>query len=91
MTAKGYAGGKDIIEHYFGAEYDGEKMRKHVLAQMPDERCTKCHKDLFARGGSSAARKAHLEAVNSTEEPKPRCISCHDKMHERDKKLFSPD
>jgi cytochrome c nitrite reductase small subunit len=87
MTAKAVAGAKDVIKHNFGGEYDLEKMRAKVLEHMPNSRCLECHKTLLVKPSSSAARTAHQDALNSTQDSK-RCVDCHDKLHERDRKIY---
>jgi nitrate/TMAO reductase-like tetraheme cytochrome c subunit len=91
LITKAYEGGKDIYIHHFGGEYDSEKKRKKVLDKMPNDRCLNCHSNLLAKPSSSAARIAHQATLNPTEDLKPRCIECHLQLHEREKKLFSPD
>lgn len=91
LIAKAYAGVKDIYKHHFGNEYDVEKLHKKVLDNMPNGRCLKCHSNLLAKPDSSAARIAHRATLNPTEDLKPRCVECHQTLHERQKKIFSPD
>lgn len=91
MAAKLYKGGKDVYKHHFGGDYDGEKIRKEVLDQMPNDRCLNCHSNLLAKPGSSAARIAHQATLNPTEQHRPRCVRCHERLHEHEKKIFSLD
>lgn len=91
ITAKAYAGMKDIYKYHFGGEYDAEKMRNEVLEKMPNERCLNCHSNLLGKPGSSAARLAHQAVLNSEEDLKARCVECHQQLHEREKKVFGPD
>ncbi|MHC4500438.1 MAG: cytochrome c3 family protein [Planctomycetota bacterium] len=91
MTAKAYAGIKDVYKYHFGGEYDAEKTRKRVLEEMPNERCLNCHGNLLVRPGSSAARLAHQTVLNPDEDVKPRCVECHEKLHEREGKVFAPE
>ncbi|HUT31242.1 MAG TPA: NapC/NirT family cytochrome c [Sedimentisphaerales bacterium] len=91
MTAKAYAGIKDIYKYHFGGEYDSEKMRSKVLEEMPNQRCLNCHSNLLAKPRSSATRLAHQTVLNPKEDLKPRCVECHEQLHEREKKVFSPD
>jgi cytochrome c nitrite reductase small subunit len=89
MAAKTYAGIKDVYKYHFGGEYDPEKTRKRVLEAMPNERCLNCHSNLLAKPRSSAARLAHQTVLNPEEDVKPRCVECHEKLHERERKVFS--
>ncbi|MHC4148505.1 MAG: cytochrome c3 family protein [Planctomycetota bacterium] len=91
MAAKAYEGAKDIYKHHFGGEYERQKVRKEVLDEMPNIRCLTCHSNLLTRPASSAARIAHQEMLNPTEDFQARCVECHESLHEREKKIFSPD
>ncbi|MHC4912604.1 MAG: cytochrome c3 family protein [Planctomycetota bacterium] len=91
LIVKAYAGAKDIYKHHFAGNYDSEKIRKKVLDNMPNGRCLKCHSSLLAKPGSSASRIAHQATLNPTEDLKPRCVECHQQLHERERKVFSPD
>jgi cytochrome c-type protein NapC/trimethylamine-N-oxide reductase cytochrome c-type subunit TorC len=91
LIAKAYAGAKDIYKHHFGDEYDAEKLHKKVLDNMPNGRCLKCHSNLLGKAGSSAARIAHQATLNPIEDIKPRCVECHQQLHERERKVFPPD
>lgn len=88
LIAKAYTGVKDICKHHFGNEYDAEKLHNKVLDNMPNGRCLKCHSNLLTKPGSSAARIAHQTTLNPTEDIKPRCVGCHQTLHERQKKTF---
>lgn len=90
ITAKTYAGVKDLYKHHFGGEYDVEKTRKEVLEKMTNSRCLKCHDDLLTKAGSAGARMAHQDVLNSSNDLKLRCLDCHEHLHEREKKIFSP-
>jgi cytochrome c-type protein NapC/trimethylamine-N-oxide reductase cytochrome c-type subunit TorC len=91
LIAKAYAGGKDIYKHHFGNEYDAEKLRKKVLDNIPNGRCLKCYSNLLAKAASSAARIAHQATLNPIEDIKTRCVECHQQLHERERRVFSPD
>jgi cytochrome c nitrite reductase small subunit len=91
MAAKTYAGIKDVYKYHFGGEYDPEKMRNKVLEAMPNERCLNCHSNLLTKPRSSAARLAHQTVLNPEEDVKPRCVECHEKLHERERKVFASE
>jgi hypothetical protein len=82
---------KDIYKHHFGGVYDAETMRTKVLEDMPNERCLNCHSNLLGRPASSASRIAHQAVLNPTEELEPRCVECHQDLHERERMVFSSD
>lgn len=90
VIAKAYDGGKDVFKHYFAGGYDVEKARTKVLEHIPNKRCMYCHNSLLTKSGSSAARKAHMEVLNPSDEHEFRCVECHeDVAHQRENKLFS--
>ena len=91
IAAKTRDGAKDIYKHYFGGQYDIEKMRQRVLSRLSNPRCLYCHDHLFDKPGSSAARAAHTAALAEPDVPENRCVECHqDAGHQRHSKLFSP-
>ena len=91
IIAKAYDGGKDVFKHYFIGGYDIEKARTKVLEHIPNKRCMHCHNNLLTKPGSSAAREAHMEVLNPSDEHEFRCVECHeDVAHQRENKLFSP-
>ena len=79
LTAKGIAGAKDTYMHYFGPEYEVEKLRTKVLEEFGNERCIRCHKDLLAKPDSEMAKDAHKESLNPSDpEEAFRCVDCHE-------------
>lgn len=89
LVSKGWAGAKDMYMHTFGGEYDGEAIRKEVIENFQGKRCLHCHKNLLFTPGSSAARMAHVSALNDMDSEGSRCIDCHENVgHERQSKLF---
>ena len=91
MTAKAYAGGKDMYMHYFGPEYDREKIRKKVLTHMDNDTCTHCHKNLTKKPSSQKARIAHTSAINNPDKEEYRCTKCHEFAgHDRESKIYKP-
>jgi len=91
VAVKMYEGAKDIYKHYFGGEYDIERIRQKVLDHIPSQRCLNCHDDLLAKGGNSAARIAHVASLNQPQAAENRCVRCHENTgHERQNKLFLP-
>ena len=91
LAAKSYEGAKDGYRHFFGGEYDVERIRKRVLEHIPSERCLHCHDSLLTKPSGSAAREAHLAALGRPDLPENRCAHCHECVgHERHNKLFSP-
>jgi cytochrome c-type protein NapC/trimethylamine-N-oxide reductase cytochrome c-type subunit TorC len=91
FAAKVCVGVKDVYKHHFGGEYDSGKMRNKVLEEMANERCLKCHSNLLAKPRSSAARLAHQPVLSPKDDHKPRCVECHEQLHERERKVFWPE
>ncbi|MBN1123824.1 MAG: NapC/NirT family cytochrome c [Sedimentisphaerales bacterium] len=91
VTAKAYAGAKDLYKHHFGPDYDRETIRQKVMEHMQNKTCVHCHDNLTALPGTSAARLAHMAAVEAPQAEENKCVTCHENAgHEREKKLFSP-
>ena len=91
LAAKAYAGGKDVLKHHFGGEYDLDKVRTKVLEHIPNQRCLNCHDNLLSRPGSVVSRIVHNTALNQLDAPETRCIKCHENAgHRRKSRLFSP-
>ena len=92
VAAKGCCGAKGVYKHYFGPEYDLEKIRKKVLEQMLDETCVNCHDNLLARPSSPAARVAHMASLARPDSPEARCMACHEYTgHKRKEKADIKD
>ena len=90
MTAKAYAGAKDMYKHHFGEEYNGEKIRGKVMEHLENKQCQTCHDDLLKKPSDSATRLAHQQSLLNEDMPEHKCITCHENVgHERQKKLFS--
>lgn len=90
VSAKGYAGTKDLIMHVFGPEYDRERIRQKVLDHMTNATCAHCHDELDEALGPSPARQAHQAALAEPDRPENRCVTCHENAgHERHRTLFS--
>ena len=83
IAAKAYEGGKDVYKHYFGDEYDVEKVRERVLEHMSNKRCLSCHVDLLGKPGSEIAKEIHTDVLNPSDTPQ-RCVECHEEVgHQR--------
>lgn len=90
LTAKAYAGAKDMYMHHFGPPYDVEAMREEVAAKMANETCVHCHDNLLFKPSSVKARFAHLAALKDPEAKENRCIECHmPSGHNRTATIFS--
>jgi len=91
VTAKAYAGAKDMYKHKFGPEYDREHQRQSVLESMTNKTCMYCHDNLLGKPGDSAALKAHKASLLEPEKKENKCVTCHENAgHEREHKIFMP-
>ena len=79
MANKSYHGTKELCTHFFGEDYDREKVRQRVLENMPNKRCQRCHDDLLAKPGSIAAKMAHKAILAKSDTPEEiKCVVCHE-------------
>lgn len=91
LTAKAYAGAKDLYKHHFGPPYDLPAIRQKVIDHMSNEICVHCHDNLLVRPSSAKSRLAHLAAIQDPEKPENKCIECHqDSGHQRQTTLYAP-
>ena len=89
VAAKAYEGGKDVLKHHFGGEYDSEAVGKKVLGKVPNERCESCHSDLLKQPGSSAAWHVHALVAAEGDAEEHKCVKCHEHVgHDRVNKLY---
>jgi nitrate/TMAO reductase-like tetraheme cytochrome c subunit len=91
VTAKAYAGAKDIYMDKFGPEYDREHQRRKVLNSISNDICMHCHNNLLGNGSNSSAFQVHKTILLEPEKPENRCVTCHENAgHEREVKIFMP-
>lgn len=91
LTAKACEGARDMYKHYFGGEYDREKIRLKIVDHLPNQRCLNCHNNLLAKPDNSAERTAHTAVLARPDAKENRCLKCHEDIgHQRKNKLFSP-
>jgi cytochrome c nitrite reductase small subunit len=91
VTAKAYAGAKDIYMDRFGPEYDREHHRQKVLESLSNNTCMHCHDNLLGKPDKSSAFKAHSVVLLAPEKKENRCVTCHENAgHEREHKIFMP-
>lgn len=85
MTAKALAGGRDLIKHFFGGEYDADATSQKVIEHLPNERCQHCHVDLPAMPANDMVKEAHAQVLETSGRPEEiKCIECHeDAAHDR--------
>ena len=91
LTAKAYAGAKDLYKHHFGPPYDVSAIRQKVVDHLGNETCGHCHDNLLGKPSSPKSRFAHQAALEEPDNMENKCITCHLKAgHNRDTSLFSP-
>ena len=91
VTAKAYAGAKDIYMDKFGPEYDREHHRQKVLEGMTNETCMYCHDNLLGRSDNASAYQAHSVVLHAPNKKENKCVTCHENAgHEREVKIFMP-
>ncbi len=85
MTAKALAGGKDLIKHFFGGEYDADATSQKVIEHLSNKRCQHCHVDLLAMPANDMVKEAHAEVLETSGRPEEiKCTECHeDAAHDR--------
>ena len=79
LTAKAFAGAKDLYLHHFGPDYNSEEIKEKVLGKFENENCIHCHKNLLAKPSSETAKDVHAESLNPSDPQDVfRCVDCHE-------------
>lgn len=91
LTAKAYAGAKDMYKHHFGPPYDVESIQQKVIDHMSNKTCVHCHDNLLVKPSGAKTRFSHQAAIEEPEKSENKCITCHQQAgHNRNATLFSP-
>jgi nitrate/TMAO reductase-like tetraheme cytochrome c subunit len=92
MFEKAKTSGKDLWLHYLGPKYDLEKVEAHVKANMKNQTCLQCHKDLLAAPSSKAVYYMHKGSLQEPNDPWGKCLACH-KIHAKkiESRLAEPE
>jgi nitrate/TMAO reductase-like tetraheme cytochrome c subunit len=77
LYTKATTGGTEVWHHYMGPAYDRAKIIEHVKANMSNDTCLRCHKDLLAQPSSKAVMYMHKGALASPNDPYGKCVVCH--------------
>jgi nitrate/TMAO reductase-like tetraheme cytochrome c subunit len=80
LFEKARTGGKDVWLHYLGPQYDKAKVEARVKANMKNETCLYCHKDLLASPSSKAVYYMHKGSLQEPNDVWGKCLACH-KIH----------
>jgi len=83
-AVKGAEGLKDVAYHVLKRPYDAEEMTERLLAEIPDDRCLKCHPELFSPEMTLEAHIAHTVVLFPEDGHERNCLSCHPQVgHKR--------
>lgn len=74
---KSYHGLKDVVAHIFLDEYDRAKNRTRAYADIENEQCMKCHRNLLYLPENRGAMLAHRTVVHPREGYEKKCTDCH--------------
>ncbi|EAT14623.1 NapC/NirT family cytochrome c [Desulfuromonas acetoxidans] len=87
--AKAYHGVKDVVAHLFLDEYDREKNRHHAWADISNDQCMKCHRNLLYMPDKRGAMMAHRTVVYAREGYEKLCTDCHRYLVHKPKSSYS--
>jgi cytochrome c nitrite reductase small subunit len=87
LKAKIYYGIRDTVSHYFGdpENLDRKELGESAAANITDDSCQQCHKNLFP---SSLPRGGFLAHTNRLDGEDGRCVKCHRHMVHQNKLYF---
>jgi len=77
LFEKARTGGRDVWLHYFGPEYDRAAVTARVKANMENQTCLYCHKDLLVQPSSKAVKYMHKGSIQEPNDVWGKCIACH--------------
>lgn len=75
--AKTAHGIKDVFVHFFGGEYDREKVRNNAYASFKNHQCQKCHRNILHIPNKRGAMLAHRTVLNPMPGYEKKCVDCH--------------
>ncbi|MEW5721755.1 MAG: NapC/NirT family cytochrome c [Thermodesulfobacteriota bacterium] len=75
--AKTAHGIKDIVVHFTGGKYDNLKMRERAWANIKDDQCLKCHRNLLYIPDKRGAMLAHRSVLYARPGYEQKCLDCH--------------
>jgi len=91
--SKAYHGTKDVLVHIgmkvLGGRYDRERSRLAARADISNDRCLKCHQDLFPPGISRGALLGHRATLYPREGYEKSCLECHANLVHKTVSLFA--
>lgn len=83
-------GAKDVFVHFFanGDAYDRAEMRKLAWANIKNDQCLKCHRNLEANPSSRGAMLAHRSVLYTPENERRQCTDCHRRLVHVDREIY---
>ncbi len=68
---------RDIVIHLLQDEYDREKNRRKAYANLKNEQCMKCHRNILFIPDKRGAMLAHRDVLYPRPGYEKRCVDCH--------------
>jgi len=87
--AKAYHGLKDVIAHFTLDEYDRAENRRHAWADIHNDQCMKCHRNLLYLPDKRGAMLAHRTVVYARQGYEKQCTDCHRYLVHRPKSSYA--
>ena len=81
-------GVKDIIAHIIHDTYDREKNRQAAYADIKNDQCQKCHRNLLYMPDKRGAMLAHRSVLYPRPGYEKRCVDCHRNLVHNDRSLY---
>lgn len=70
-------GAKDVFAHFFGGEYDREAMKARATANIKNDQCLKCHRNIEYMPRKRGAMLAHKQVLYPMTGYEKQCLDCH--------------
>ena len=86
--AKTYHGAKDLIKHVFLTEYDHEKNRQAAYADIKNDQCLKCHRNIIHMPYKRGAMLAHRAVIYPRPGYEKSCFDCHRNLVHNDRAVY---
>jgi len=86
--AKTYHGVKDLVKHLFLTKYDREKNRQAAYADIKNDQCLKCHRNIIYMPYKRGAMLAHRSVVYPRPGYEKSCFDCHRNLVHNDRTVY---
>jgi nitrate/TMAO reductase-like tetraheme cytochrome c subunit len=90
LFEKARTGSVELWRHYFGPQYERDKIIARVKAGMKNTTCLYCHKDLLASPSSRAVYYMHKGSLAAPGDPWGKCTACHTAHARKQNRLAEP-